>query len=369
VSGGALRVALLHPCYFPEVRRGSERIIRELGAELAARGHDVTLITSHPGRPERTTEDGMTVIRHWRPPAARLERRGFQPHLTHMPFAAASLRSGDYDLAHAFFLTDAVVAARWGARTGRPAVFSYMGLPDRHVLANKRRRFALLREATRNSSAVVALSQAAADACRRWLGVDAEAIYPGLDVERFGAAAAQAAQRTESPTIFCAAAPDDPRKRLDLLSEAFERLRRTRPDARLVALRPREDGNVARYGLDREGIELVDPVSDPLELAPRYGAATVSALTSRAEAFGMVVTESLACGTPVVATRDGALPEIVDRPGIGELFDGDDPGDVAAALDRAIESGDPDACRARAADFGIARSADRHEELYRRLLG
>jgi glycosyltransferase involved in cell wall biosynthesis len=366
VTSGALRVALLHPCYFPEVRRGSERIIRELGSELAARGHDVTLITSHPERPSRTVEDGMTVVRHWRPPAGPLERRGFQPYLTHMPLAAASLRRGRFDLAHAFYVTDAVVAARWSARTGRPAVFSYMGVPDRHVLANKRRRLQLVREATRGASAVVALSTAAAEACRRWLGVDAVPIYPGFDVERFAAAAT--VPRSRSPTIFCAAAPDDPRKRLDLLSEAFARLRRTRADLRLVALRPREPDNVARYGLDRDGVDLVDPVSDPVELAPRYGAATVSALTSRAEAFGMVVPESLACGTPVVATRDGALPEIIDRPGVGELFDGDDAADVAAAIDRAIDSGDPDTCRARAADFSIARSADAHEELYRRLL-
>ncbi len=36
---GPLRVALLNPCYFPEVKRGSERLIRELAGGLVAGGH------------------------------------------------------------------------------------------------------------------------------------------------------------------------------------------------------------------------------------------------------------------------------------------------------------------------------------------
>jgi hypothetical protein len=171
VSNGALRVALLHPCYSPEIGR--------LGTELAARGHEVTVVTSHAGLPSRRDENGVRVVRHWRPPAAGLEQRGLQAHLTHMPFAAASLRAGRFDLAHAFFLTDAAVAARWSARTGRPAVFSCAATPERRTLASKRRRLALVREAIRGAAAVVVATPAAADACRRWLGVDAAVIDPG----------------------------------------------------------------------------------------------------------------------------------------------------------------------------------------------
>ena len=124
--------------------------------------------------------------------------------------------------------------------------------------------------------------------------------------------------------------------------------------------------------IEADGVTLVDPVDNP---APLYASAWVSALPSRAEAFGMVVVESLACGTPVVAARDGALPELIDRPEVGELFDGDDP-DVlaralAVALDRSAASNGTvvAACRARAADFSVARSADAHEALYRELIG
>ncbi len=59
----ALRVALLAPAFFPEVRRGGERLVRELADELIARGHRPRLITSHAGRPSRTVEDGLPVFR------------------------------------------------------------------------------------------------------------------------------------------------------------------------------------------------------------------------------------------------------------------------------------------------------------------
>ena len=78
----ALRVALLSPVFWPEVRRGSERFARELADGLITRGHEPTLITSHRGATTVCMEDGLRVIRLWRPPDARLERRMFERHLT-----------------------------------------------------------------------------------------------------------------------------------------------------------------------------------------------------------------------------------------------------------------------------------------------
>ena len=119
-----LRIALLNPTFYPEVRRGSERVIRELANGLLAHGHRVHLITSHPGAPTRTTECGLAITRHWRPPQERLVRNRIQEHLTHLPFSYLSLRAGRHDLAHAFYFTDALAAIRWVRRTGRTAVLS-----------------------------------------------------------------------------------------------------------------------------------------------------------------------------------------------------------------------------------------------------
>jgi phosphatidyl-myo-inositol alpha-mannosyltransferase len=357
-----LRVALLSPCFWPEVRRGSERFVRELADGLIARGHAPRLITSHPGRPTRTVEDGLAIVRHWRPPARRLRAREFEDHLTHVPFSYLELRAGSDDVAHAVFATDACAAARWSARTGRPSVFSYMGIPDRKNLVERRLRLETTLQAVRGCSAVVALSRHAADAFRRDLGVEARVIHPGVDLTAFAPG-----PRAPDPTVFCAADAAEPRKRVDLLVRAFGRVRRERPAARLLVSRPRDRAAADR--LTGGAVELVD-VDDRAALADAYRAAWVAALPSQGEAFGLVLVEALASGTPVVATARDGMREIVDRDGIGRLFDGGEE-ELARALLEALElAGDPavaTACRKRAEDFSSERCTEQYEALYREL--
>jgi phosphatidyl-myo-inositol alpha-mannosyltransferase len=203
----------------------------------------------------------------------------------------------------------------------------------------------------------------------RWFGVRARPIYPGVDLDAFAPNGA----RSPEPTIFCAAMPDDARKRVGLLVSAFAEVRRQRPDARLVAIRPRDPEAVSRHGLDAEGITLIDPVDDPRQLAPYYAHAWVSALTAYREAFGLVLVEALACGTPVVGADHGAVPEVVDRDGIGVLFENGDERGVARALleglELALDPGTRDRCRARAEAFSTSRLAADYEALYLELLG
>lgn len=357
-----LRVALLNPCFWPEVRRGSERFARDLADGLIARGDRPRLITSHPGLPTRRMEDGLEILRTWRPPDGRLRRRLFEEHLTHIPFSYLALRLGDDDLAHALHATDALAAARWRARTGRPVVFSAMGIPHRRGLANRRWRVETLIRAIAGSDAVVTLSHAAAEGFERWLGVSARVIHPGVDMTAF----TPGGGRAPVPTILCAAAIEEPRKRVGLLVEAFALVRRERPDARLVLARPR-DGSAAPRG---EGIELVDLDVRP-GLIQAYRRAWVSVLPSVGEAFGLVLAEAMACGTPAVGTDDGGIPEIVDRPQVGRLFSGDDPRVLARALleglELATEPGTAAACRARAQELSVARCVESYVALYAEL--
>lgn len=83
------------------------------------------------------------------------------------------------------------------------------------------------------------------------------------------------------------------------------------------------------------------------------------------ETFGMAPVEAMLCGTPVLATRIAAMPEIVD-PDSGILFEDDQ--DFAQAL-ATIGSLDPARIRESAADrFSISRTADGYLDLYRRIL-
>ena len=362
-----MRVAQLTPAYWPEVGRGAERVVRDLANELVARGHGARVITSHPGPPSRGTEDGVEVVRSWRPPERALRARGFQEHMTHVPFSYGALRRGDDDLAHAHYPTDVVAAARWAGASGRPVVFTYHGIPQRSVLASRRLRVRVLEAALAAPDAIVVSSRAAAGAMRRWLGVTAEPIHPGVALDLFS----PGGERAEDPTVFCAAAVDDARKRIPLLVGAFARVRRRLPAAKLVLLRPRDRALAAEY--ERvDGVTLMDPVTDPAALADVYRRAWVSALTAYDEAFGLVLAEALACGTPVVGTRDGGIPEVVGDAPVGALFERDDEDSLVRALreglDLARAGGIAAACRARAETFGVTRFADAHLELYERLL-
>jgi glycosyltransferase involved in cell wall biosynthesis len=348
-----VKVALLAPAFFPEVRRGGERLVRELATDLIARGHEPRLITAHRGRPSYSVEDGLPVLRLPRLPIEGwLRRREFEDYLTHAPLSYLAI--GDEDVVHATHPPDAVAAAR----SGRPSVFTFLGLPTRTGIAQRRLRAELLVAATRGCHVTVAISRTAAEGFRRWLGIEARVIPPSVDLDVFK----PVAERAEAPTIVCLADPRVESKRVPLLVEAFRKVRRERPGARLLLQAP---------GAAAEGVEIIDP-RNRAELAAVYSSAWVSALPSWGEAFGLVLVEALACGTPVVGSDLGAIPEVVDRDGVGQLFGGDDPAAVASALlealDLAQDPGTREACRARAADFSTQAMGARYEALYEELL-
>ena len=84
------------------------------------------------------------------------------------------------------------------------------------------------------------------------------------------------------------------------------------------------------------------------------------------EPFGLVSIESLACGTPVLARRVGALPEII-REGVDGFF-GDDAAAMAFYADRVADL-DRREIRERVIErFSAVRMTDRYEELYARML-
>jgi phosphatidyl-myo-inositol alpha-mannosyltransferase len=345
-----------------------ERFTHELGDGLIRRGHRPKLITSHPGRPMRTVEGGLPIIRVPRPPQGRLLRRRYEPYLTHVPLSYAVLRAGSYDVAHAVHTSDALAASRWKRRTGNPAVLSFMGVPDRVGLRQARKRLELVENALRECDAVVALSDYAAEAFRYWLGYDAPVIAPGVDLDTFTAPAA----RAEHPTIVCTAAAEVGRKNVGLLVEAFKLVRDEVPEARLVLSRPRDFDAARRAGVDVDAAGVVwADLDDRDALAAAYGEAWVAVLPSIYEAFGLVLVEAMACGTPVVGYNDAAIPEVIDRPEIGRLFDRLAPDALAEALLEVIElSRSPDTavrCRARAEQFSTDRCVDRYIELYRDL--
>ena len=82
------------------------------------------------------------------------------------------------------------------------------------------------------------------------------------------------------------------------------------------------------------------------------------------EPFGLVMIESMAAGTPVIALRRGSVPEIIEDGVSGFICD-----DVDQMVDAVGRLGeiDPEACRRRARSFGIAAMCAGYEDVYRSL--
>jgi glycosyltransferase involved in cell wall biosynthesis len=84
------------------------------------------------------------------------------------------------------------------------------------------------------------------------------------------------------------------------------------------------------------------------------------------EPFGLVMIESMACGTPVVTRRCGSTTEVVDHGRTGFVCDDDD--DVAVAL-RRVDRLDRATCRQWVETrFSVERMTDDYEAVYRRLV-
>jgi glycosyltransferase involved in cell wall biosynthesis len=124
----------------------------------------------------------------------------------------------------------------------------------------------------------------------------------------------------------------EPRKNFPTLARAVDRLRKDRPDVSLVRVGPPGWGRVE--GLDGPGIRELGAIDDGT-LDALYRGATVCALPSRYEGFGLPVLEAMARGCPVAASDVSSLPEVVGS--AGPLLPPDDVGAWTAALRRVLD--------------------------------
>lgn len=226
---------------------------------------------------------------------------------------------------------DGWAAAELCRESGLPLVTKVHG-SDVHLAAKGSRRAEQTAAALGAADAVVAVSRQLAAAVRE-LGVPGErvhTVYNGVDTSIFSPGRRDRSSRT--PKILFVGNLVDV-KGIDVLVDACGRLRSRGLEFQcdLIGQGP------LHHRLTRQisALSLVDhvrlhPPRAHRELAEAYRGADILVLPSRSEGVPNVVLEAIACGTPIVATRVGGIPEVLDD---RFLVDPDDAPGLADAVE------------------------------------
>ena len=276
---------------------------------------------------------------------------------------------GRFDVVHSLGRHDALASIRAARlRRGRRTVFTDLGLPTRAYWEGMHRREARAVEKVIDRIEVYSgMSQCALDHVVREYGRRDGVVVPGgVDTEEFH----PADRREKRPTILFSGAFEEPSKEVPVLLEALAIVADSEPEVQLWLSGPGDASALldAAPAAAREHTEVLG-LGEIDRQHERYGRAWATCLPTRTDSFGMVLIESLACGTPLITTTQGAPPELVTEGVTGTLCTPGDPQDLAraclASLELARLPATTAACREAGEAFDWDRSlAPRCERIY-----
>lgn len=283
----------------------------------------------------------------------------------------------DFDVIDAhYYYPDGVAAALLARWFGKPLVVTARGT-DVNLIPQYRLPRLLIQWAARQAQASVGVSAALVERMRG-LKLDPGRLHVmrnGVDADRFSPQP-NAQMRTElgltgTPMVLTVGNLHE-HKGQRLVVEAFALLRATHPQARLVVV---GDGPDAAWLRARAAaLGLTDHISfagqvPNAELARWYSAADVLVLASSREGWPNVLLESMACGTAVVATAVGGIPEVVQNLQVGRLVTERSASAFAAALSALLASApDRGQVRAYAQGFSWDRTSQQQINLFKALI-
>ena len=345
-----MRIAQIAPLYEavpPRAYGGTERVVAALCNQLCKAGHDVTLFASG----ESVTDAHLAAI----VPAPLREHMSRQalidtaPHLHLQMLSEVYRRADEFDLIHAH--TD-LLTLPFVQLTTTPTVITMHGRLDIDIVS---RILPLYPEVP-----LVSISDNQRRVVDhfplRWIGT----AYNGLNLDQY----ARQPLNKGGHLAFVGRLTEE--KRPDW---AVEVSRRTGIPWRVAAKIDPID--IAYWESTIEPLFKANEVDYVGEIAeaekPAFFADAAATLfpADWPEPFGLVIIESLAAGTPVIALRRGSIPELLTDGVNGYICD-----DVEEMIDAVarIDLIDPEACRASARRFSDKSMTDRYLEIYEEVL-
>jgi glycosyltransferase involved in cell wall biosynthesis len=356
IGDGELRVALSMLSLVPGGMGGSETYAHQLALGLEAR-RDVDVIVALP-----RNAAGFSGVRQEVPVRSVTARPS---SLGRLRAVAASIISGSRiraalrssHVVHFPFSLRAPRAARSQATVVTIHDLQHRDLPQFFSLAERAFRALAYERPARHADLVITISEFAREGIETHLGIDPSRIRViplGVDTAAFQP------NRGARENFVLYPARAWPHKNHARLVEAVRILRATRPDLRLVLT----GGNLDALGDLPNWVERRGLVSDD-ELHDLYRRAAALGFPSLYEGFGLPLLEAMASGCPVAASDAASIPEVCGD--AAELFDPENPIDIARAIDDAISNRELLAQRGlvRIASLGWERCVEGHVAAYR----
>ena len=370
---------------------GMNVYVRQLAAALGELGVAVDVFTrNHPEAAAFIEEAGPLVrVVHLPGGGDDVPMEGLFDHLPGFLEAVSGFCSEEgmtYDAVHSHYWMSGWVGQRLARRMGVPhaVTFHTMALIKLQARAGESEtpeRQQVERELIADTDRVVAFSPHERDSMVRLYGGDAERItlVPcGVDLSRF-----QPLERSEArlrlglngEKVLLFVGRMEELKGLDLLVHTAAQME-TGDGIRVLVVggddgKQGEGERIRRLAHDLEVEDVFDFVGrvDQAELPVYYSAADVCVVPSFYESFGLAALESMACGTPVVASRVGGLSTVVQHGRTGYLKSWRCPEAFANSVEmilssKALQDSMGDAARRRAQDMSWERVAERMLAIY-----
>jgi len=358
-----MRIAILNR-HFSESRGGVERFCANLAREFVRAGHDVHVFAADwDAEPEGVTlhRVPMLSVFSWTKLCsfARNARKTLGSHEFDVVYALTQAFGGDIYRVGGLHLPWLAARhpnplVRWLKILTSPVNIANLRLEHRIFSGNEYRLF--VANSTMGKEHIV-YHYGTPDGCVRVVhnGVDPSVFHPGVR-DRFRASTRRELGIPDDVPVLLFLAANWKRKGL----EYFLRALPIEENCRAVVVGKARTGPFERIAEQRalgDRVVFAGPTSEPVKY---YAAADLFVLPTRYDPFANVCLEALACGVPVITSRENGAAELIE-PGVnGYLLDR--PGDVLQLrefIERFLRSRDRNAMRCAAARTGAEYTADR----------